>query len=254
MEWNRVVAQLFAKGTVVLTVAMGIGATTTYGLDLDSGEIRGESSKNVVSVLQNRYFVKSYRPEIGLIGGYILDEAYTNTQSGGVRLGLFFNEWFGAEVQWQRTTYSDTADRTALNKKRYWRIEPVDEQPVRDDESAEIEDQLTVVRPDSEVNPVDGMIDINAVAAPFYGKLNVMNKLIIYTDIYVTAGMATVDTSQGSKSALTIGAGERFYIGKSWSIRIDFKDRIFTETRAGEDSARNLLSVDFGASYFFDVF
>ena len=200
-------------------------ASAAYSLDLDPGEIRGKSSKEPVDVLQNRYFLKSWRPELGLIAGTMLDEAYISTRITGLRLGLFFNEWLGAEAQTQRTTVTSSTDRKALNKLRF--------------------------RPYNPNGPIDN-IDVNAIVAPFYGKLNVLNLAIIYTDIYATGGIAMLDTDQGAKTAVSLGAGERFYIGKAWSVRVDFKDRIFNETRAGATSRRNAKSIDFGVGYFFN--
>jgi outer membrane beta-barrel protein len=96
------------------------------------------------------------------------------------------------------------------------------------------------------------MTDFNAIAAPFYGKLNLVDKWIIYTDLYVTGGASRVETAQGDKTAITLGAGERFYVGKGLSLRIDFKDRIYNETRSEQKTRKNSYSVDFGASYFFN--
>jgi outer membrane beta-barrel protein len=216
-----------------------------FALDLDPDEIRGTSSKKNVSVLQNRYFLKKYRPEFGFLVGSMLNEAYTDTKSYGLRFAMFANEWLGFEVQSQRTLVSDTADREALNKKRYYRI------PEGEGNAAPAND-LTVVSPDPEVNPIKAMNDFTVIAAPFYGKLNLVNELIIYTDLYLTSGIATVETAQGNKFAFTIGGGERFYIGKAWSVRIDIKDRTYVETRGGEESRKHALGVDLGGSYFFN--
>jgi len=220
-----------------------------FALDLDPNEIRGKSSKEPLTVLQNRYFLKSTRPEFGFVVGSVLDEAYLNTTTFGVRSGFFANEWLGFEVQMLRTTVSDSDDRRALNKLRY--------RPLKDDNSGNAiptdgTETEVVVTPDPEINAIHGMTDFHAVVAPFYGKLNFLNKWIVYTDLYLTAGIARVETDQGDKTSMTLGAGERFYVGKSWSFRLDFKDRIFNETRAGQTSRKNSYSFDFGASYFFN--
>jgi len=216
-------------------------AGAAFSLELDPAEIRGKSGKEPVDVLQNRYFLKTWRPELGLIAGTMLDEAYISTRSTGFRLGLFFNEWIGAEVQLQRTSVTSSADRKALNKLKFRPYTP--NGPV---------DVNTIVTPDPEVNAIHRIFDVNAIVAPFYGKLNVLNMAIIYTDIYATAGIAMLATDQGSKTAIALGAGERFYIGQAWSVRVDFKDRIFNEIRAGLTSRRNAKSIDFGVGYFFN--
>jgi outer membrane beta-barrel protein len=220
-------------------------ASAAFGFDLDPSEIRGKSSKEPVTVLQNRYFLKQYRPEVGFSVGMIMDEAYLDTQTYGVRAGLFVNEWLGFEVQSLKTAVSDSDDRKALNRLKYRPI-------TGGGDATDAGGEDVTVSPDPEVNAIHSMTDFNAIAAPFYGKLNLMNKAIIYTDLYVTAGMTRLETDQGDKNGMALGIGERFYIGKAWSVRIDFRDRIFTETRAGEETRKNCYGTDLGASYFFN--
>ena len=225
---------------------LAISLTTLWGglmvkppsvmaLDLDASEIRGKAKQNPVAVLQNRYFLKSFRPEVGIAFGSFLNEAYTDTTVSGVRASMFMNEWIGFEFQNLSTTVEDSDDRKALNTLKYEKIGTEGE----------------IVSPDPEVNPIYGVQDYSLIVAPFYGKLNLMNQMILYSDLYFTAGMARVDTEQGMKSSATFGVGQRFYFLKSLSVRVDFKDRIFKEQRAGEETTKHAYSVDFGASYFF---
>lgn len=192
-----------------------------------------------VSVLQNRFFRKSMRPEIGLTAGTVLNESYTSTFVQGIRTSMFIGEWVGVETQWLTTSVADSADRIALNKLKY--------RPLNGDATA----SDAVVSPDPDVNALRTMRDFAAVAAPFYGKLNLFDSLIVYSDLYVTAGFSKVGTDQGLKDAVLIGGGQRLYLYDSFSIRLDFRNRIFQENRAGEQRQRNSWAVDIGASYLF---
>ena len=209
-------------------------ATPSHGFELKPDELRGKSSKKPVSVLQNRFFLKAWRPEIGFLGGTFLKEAYTKTTLYGVRMGLFFNEWVGAEFQLFKTIVEDSDDRKALNEKEYRK-----------------KDSGDIVSPDPEVNAIYGATDFNAVFAPFYGKLNLLDSFIIYSDLYIIGGISKVQTQQGDLNAFQFGVGQRFYMLKSLSIRVDFRDRIYNEQRNEKNSTKNAYSVDFGASYFF---
>jgi outer membrane beta-barrel protein len=213
-------------------------SVNSSALDLDEEKIRGESNPKPVTVLQNRYFLKTLRPEIGLAYGAMLNEAYTKTRASGVRLGLFASEWVGAEIQYFKMSVEDTEDRKALNTLRYRPLDPN-------------ADANIVVSPDPEINPIRSILDFNVIAAPFYGKMNLLDKHIIYSDLYLSAGLSKVDTSQGNLTAFSIGAGQRFYFSGNWSVRFDFKDRIYSEKRSGKDSTKHAYSIDFGASYFF---
>jgi outer membrane beta-barrel protein len=210
-------------------------------LDLKPSEIRGKSRKQEVSVLQHRFFEKSFRPEIGVLAGSFLNEAYTNTATRGARIGMFFSEWVGFEYQWSTTTITDSADRKALNQLRYY--------PVGDDGDALPE---TIVHPDPEINPVRKVQDATFVLAPFYGKMNLFDSLIVYSDLYLSAGAAVVDTDQGQMNAFVFGGGQRFYLAQSLSLRIDARNRSYSEERGGTESRKNALSFDVGASYFFN--
>lgn len=230
---------------LVCAIAMsGIFQTGASAFELDPKAIRGQKSKAPVSVLQNRFFLKSMRPEAGVIMGTFLNEAYTDTTVMGVRGGLFFTEWAGFEVQYLKASVDDTDDRRALNSLEYFEK--------TQSSSGDAVPGNKIVTPDPEVNPIKSITDFNAVLAPFYGKLNLFNQLIVYSDLYITTGMARVDTSQGMKNAFSIGAGQRFYMQDNFSLRVDFRDRIYTEERAGKDSRKNALSFDLGASYFFN--
>lgn len=204
------------------------------GLELDPDELRGSNSKKAVSVIQNRFYLKAWRPEVGALFGTITNEAYTDTKLHGLRLGIFLNEWIGVEGQHILTTVRDSADRKALKKKIY-----------RD----QYENKL--VTADAEVNPIQQIQDFVAVAAPLYGKVNILDLALIYVDIYGTLGISRVKTQQGVKTAITAGAGQRFYWGDRWSLRLDFRNRSFTETRAGDESRKNAWSTDLSVSYLF---
>ena len=230
-------------------VSLCLAATSARALDLKPDEIRGKSSKEPTSVLQNRYFTKSYRPEFGLLAGQVVDEAYLNTSTFGGRVGLFFSEWLGLEVSMVKTIVRDSADRKALNTLKYQPLPQTDNSgnaiPANPNETK-------TVSPDPEVNAIHGMTDTNAVAAPFYGKLNLLNRWIVYTDVYFTGGYSLIETDQGKKNGINFGGGERFYVGQSWSFRVDFRDRVFKEARAGQVTRKNSYSWDLGTSYFFN--
>ena len=203
-------------------------------IDLKPEDVRGKGASSPVTILQNRYFLKALRPELGVSYGTVTNEAYTDTKLLGFRGALFFNESLGLELQSSTATTSDSDDLQALKRLRYLKIE----------------DPTIQVFPDPEINRVKKIMDISAVVAPFYGKLNFADWLIIYSDLYLTGGVSTLQTDQGSLNALNFGAGQRFYWQKSLSFRIDFKGRNYTEKAAGKDRRKTTYSVDFGLSYF----
>lgn len=204
-------------------------------IDLKPEEVRGKATQSPVTILQNRYFLKAFRPELGFAYGTITNEAYTDTKLVGFRTGLFFSETFGLELQSFNATVSDTDDLKSLKRLRYRKF---------DDPNVE-------VHPDPVVNRINKMVDVTGVVAPFYGKLNFADWLIIYSDLYLTAGITKLDTDQGGITGVTWGAGQRFYCQKSLSLRVDFKGRMYKEKANNEQKVKkSTYSVDFGLSYF----
>lgn len=228
--------KLIHRITVVFIILASLieNSAIAAGLELDPDELKGTSTKKPVSVLQNRFYLKSKRPELGVLLGTVTNEAYTDTKIHGLRFGMFMNEWVGLELQNITTTVRDSADRKALNKKIY-----------RD----RTEDKL--VTADAEVNPIQSMQDFVAIGAPLYGKINILDAALVYVDIYGSIGISRVTTQQGVKNALAIGAGQRFYFGDRYSLRLDFRNRSYIETRSGKNSRRNAWTGDFGVSYLF---
>lgn len=219
----------------IICICLHPTIASAAGLDLDPEELKGTSSKKTVAVLQNRFFLKAWRPEVGILAGTITNEAYNDTKFHGLRIGLFVNEWVGAEFQHIVTTVKDSADREALNKKIY----------------RDRTDPNKLVSADAEVNPIHAMQDIVAIAAPFYGKMNILDLALVYVDIYAVLGISRVNTDQSNMTALAMGGGQRFYFGDRWSTRLDFRNRSYTEQRAGKESRRNAWTVDLGLSYLF---
>lgn len=229
----------YYRGTLAVIATVSLAVTSqAFALDLDPNEIRGttgNNNKQPISVLQNRFFNKAMKPEIGILAGKFLNESYTDTLTAGLRTALFISEWVGVEVQYLRTSVSDSDDRRALNKIQYRSADGKDE---------------TIKTLDPEVNPIHQVFDANVIGAPFYGKLNFLDKFIVYSDLYVLAGIAKVNTDQGNLNAFSMGAGQRFYFLNNSSFRVEFRDRTYVEQRSGQETRKHALCLDFGASYF----
>jgi outer membrane beta-barrel protein len=204
-------------------------------LAADEAAIRGERTDLGVKVVQNRYFLKAHRPEFGIFGGRFLNEAYTKTTSYGARINYFFTEWLGLEVQGSKTDITDSDDMKALRTLTF----------------RDVNDPDLFVYPKPQINRIHATKEANLIGVPFYGKLNFFDMLIVYTDLYLSVGATKVETDQGLLNGGSVGAGIRFFILKSASFQIDFRDRIYEEVRGGKDNTKNALSVDFGLSYFF---
>ena len=205
-------------------------------LDIKPSEIRTKTKEKSISVLHNRFFKKKFRPEIGIFGGTITNEAFLDSLLYGARASLFFTEWMRLDIQYSRVINTDSRDFNAIRSLTF--LDPVNTKPVKVD----------VHR-----NRVNQIFEGSFLATPFYGKLNFFDLAIIYTDIYGSLGFGLVDTEQGQKLAPSFGFGIRLYIYKFLSLRVDIKDRFWDEINVftDEEFLRQTWTVDAGVSLFF---
>ena len=149
-----------------------------YGAEISPELLRGNKKQvKKVAVMQNRFFLKALRPDLGLVGGAVIGDAYTRTLTRGFRAGMFMNEWIGFEFQSLSTSLSDTDDRKALNSLKFRPREIDPENPDR------------LVSPDPEVNPIYKMQDVSVLWTPFYGKINLLDQAIVYSDMCFSVGV-----------------------------------------------------------------
>ena len=188
-------------------------------------------------VLQNRYFLKALRPEINAFGGSVQNEAYSQTWAVGGRMALFFTETLGAEYGFSKYLSSDSADLKALKKLKYCN-----------------DNKTKCTTPEPSFNRLTQSHQFSMTFAPIYGKVNFMDLGIVYSDIYANLGFALVGTQQGDKKGAVVGLGQRLYFAKSYNVRIDAQNYVFTETRENlgstKSAVRNALVLSLGFSAF----
>ena len=63
----------------------------------------------------------------------------------------------------------------------------------------------------------------------FYGKLSVLGKSIIYYDFYFLGGLGLTNTESGNYPTPSLGLGQRFYLNRTLSIRLDYRLFYFYE-------------------------
>ncbi|NBW80854.1 outer membrane beta-barrel domain-containing protein [bacterium] len=181
----------------------------------------GSVSDAAPAVLQNRFFTKQLRLETGVSAGTILNESYSSTSSFGGRVGLFLSEKVGLEYNFSKFAAADSADLMALRRQ-----------------------EVCVALECRSIEPSFVRLikshQLQLVTAPVYGKINLFDWLILYSDLTLSAGAARVETSQGQKWAVTPGIGQRFYFSRSFSLRVDATDVYLKQSvTSGETTVSN---------------
>lgn len=208
-----------------------LGACSFLFASLNTGY--AESSPSVV---QNRFYRKALRPELSLAGGMLLNEAYSKTSGAAARVGLYFNEYVGLEVNYSKFVSTNSPDLDALSRLVYYK-----------------EDGTTTHVVPSFVR-LSNATFAQVAFAPIYGKINILNYAIAYSDLTISAGTGVLKTSSQSEIPMIFGVGQRFYFTKNMSARFDATDYIFSETRenngARVESLRHAWFVSFGVGFF----
>lgn len=205
----------------------------SLAIDLDPSEIRTTKTNKKISVLQNRFFLKEMRPEIGIEVGTLINEAYTDTTLAGLSYSFYLSEWIGFTGYSLQASTADTEDRKVLQNLRYRSL-----------------DSDRIVSPDPEINLIRSINEAGVHFLPFYGKLNLIDQLIIYSDLYIGSGISMLETDQGKINGGYFSLGQKFYWKKNMSIKAEVKNRIFKESNFDKKVIREVYSVALGVSYF----
>jgi outer membrane beta-barrel protein len=82
--------------------------------------------------------------------------------------------------------------------------------------------------------------------APLYAKMALVNKAVIYGELYGVAGGGAYNTTQAWRAAPNIGLGGRLFLSRVVSLRLEVREAVLIE-----DGAPSVLDVNLGLSINF---
>ncbi len=188
------------KFLVILIIFAGIVSHADEQIEVPDDELAKESVLPVfdsnVSV-KNRNVNMSGRFDIGLFGGLALTEPIASTTKYGLELNYHINEnhSIGAFYALNSTGLSKDAQGLLNDFKLDFNRAP------------KLKNYM--------------MLDYNY--SPFYGKLSVTDSFVMNTTIFSSLSLGLVQYEHKSYPALALGLGERFYFGKQFALKIDFR-------------------------------
>ena len=156
-----------------------------------------EQGGGTAVVIQNRKFKMAH--EFTLQGGTLPLDAFFKGATLSGRYTLHFNDFHAWEIA--AGTYSFNID-TGLKQQLFdnFGVEP------------EALPTLQLV------------IDSNYVMKPFYGKLALFNRTLLYSELFLLAGATVTVWEDGSfRPGPDIGAGLRFFVTEWFSVRTDIR-------------------------------
>ena len=156
-----------------------------------------ESGGGSAVVIQNRKFKMAH--EFTLEGGTLPLDAFVKGVTATGRYTLHFDDFHAWEIA--AGTYSLNID-TGLKQ--------------------QLIDNFSV-QPEA-LPAVQVVLDSNYVMKPFYGKLALFNRTLLYSELFVLGGATVTYWSDGSfRPGPDIGAGIRFFVAEWFSVRADIR-------------------------------
>lgn len=179
-------------------------------LDLKQLEDKYWSAKDRdFAVVQNRTYIKEKRFFLNAGYGVLMNDPYSNGRLTNWALGYYFSEQWGLEIAQESGSLSDNASVSAFvnqngSKPNY--------------------------------NKFNNYTSLNALFVPFYAKMSMLDRAIVYFDIQFALGVGNmkytsiIDPAQGpDRAGQAIGYNfdftQQLYFSKHWAIRMDLKNK-----------------------------
>ncbi len=242
---RKITTLIFLATTMV--VGLPTFAQESDKLDLKKLEDKYWSAKDQdFAVVQNRTYVKEKRFFANFGYGILVNDAYSTGRTQNLTGGYYFSERWGAELAMESVTLTDNASTSAFFTQNG-------------------------VRPN--YNLFKRYTSVNMLFVPFYAKMSMLDRAIVYFDIQFAFGLGTMEYESaiegGNRAASSLGYNfdftQQLYFSRNWAFRMDLKNKWSRQNlyryRIGtteSESARPLPAVNqqdttllFGVSYFF---
>ena len=162
---------------------------------------RGDETE--LGVVQNRTYSKKGKVELGFTGGVLFSDPFLDIKLAGITLGYHLSEYIAIQAVGMKYLVNPS---TALQT---------------------FQQSLGATTNTNNPNFYAGG-EVNA--SLFYGKLSVLGKSIIYYDLMAIGGAGVTNTESGNYLTPTLGVGQRFYLSKFASVRLDYRLMYYRET------------------------
>ena len=162
---------------------------------------RGDETE--VGVVQNRTYSKKGRLEFTLTGGVLYSDPFLSVQTVGGDIGYHLSEYISFHIVGFKDLVGPSSALSTFQS---------------------TEGATT------DTNPPNYYLGGEMMASLLYGKLSVVGQSIIYYDFYMMAGGGATNTLTGTYATPSVGLGQRFYLSRVLSLRLDYHLMYYRET------------------------
>ena len=168
-------------------------------------------------------FVKAARHELTLSGGYFVSDLFDGTFVVGAAYTYHLTEDVGVEASFG---FSEAHSSVAAK--------------------LELDRNVTVL---PKTDPLY-MAFANLIWSPLHGKMNLFSGTILHFDLFAAAGAGVLDSATSFGAAGQVGVGGKFFLSRSWALRVDVRDTIYREQVLAVSQYVQDFSLTLGVSLF----
>lgn len=196
---------------------------------LAAAQVEDLENPGTVSAIQDRVYRMQH--EIDLSVGVLPLDAFTKGLYAQVGYTAHFTDTFAWQVA--RAGYSYSA-KTGLRE--------------------QLERDFGVLPTSDAFDSPQFFVGSDLVWKPFYGKLSVLNKSVVYGEMFFILGATLFRFTQSFAPGINIGGGGRVFLSKHVSLRLDVTDNILIPTGGASTKVSNVmmmtlsLGINFGAT------
>jgi outer membrane beta-barrel protein len=160
-------------------------------------------NKSEMGVVQDRLYPKLHRFELSVGAGSLIGDPFLAMHTVGGSLGFHFSELFSVHAIGWGALVNPSSALTTLQSQ---------------------------TGASANTNQPQSYFGGEARASLLYGKLNLVDAMILYFDTYLSAGAGRISTETGGDFLINVGIGEQIHISRTWSINLDYKALYYQET------------------------
>jgi outer membrane beta-barrel protein len=160
-------------------------------------------NKSEMGVVQDRLYPKLHRFEISAGASSLIGDPFLSMHTFGGSLGFHFSELFSIHAVGWTAVVNPSSALTTLQSQ---------------------------TGASANTNQPQNYFGGEGRASLLYGKLNLVDAMILYFDTYLSAGAGRISTETGNNFLVNVGIGEQIHITRTWSINLDYKALYYQET------------------------
>ncbi|MCB0393512.1 MAG: outer membrane beta-barrel domain-containing protein [Bdellovibrionales bacterium] len=151
--------------------------------------------------VKNRNVMKTGAIELAPTFGFTVNDPFYSGFNGGMLLGYHFNDEHAMTVM---------GSYFSSEKSQYAKA-------LEEDDFQNFDNFPTL----------EYLVILGYDYSPYYGKMSITKQSVFNIDLFFHAGIGSVSIGGENGFAGELGFGQKFYFGKSWGIRVDFKGLMY---------------------------